>query len=133
MFLKEVIMLYANPIGKVKYYFYRVEFQMRGSPHTHCLFWIEDASKLSDDTDDKVVEFIDRYVSCELPAKEEDEEMNKITSNVQMHSRRHSKSCKKKGTECRFNFPKPPSDRTFVIRHQPNDDDDSKKNLMIWK
>ena len=44
-----------------------------------------------------------------------------------MHSRRHSKSCKKKGTECRFNFPRPPSDRTFVIRHQPNLDDDSKK------
>ena len=129
VFLKEVIMSDANPIGKVKDYFYRVEFQMRGSPHTHCLFWIEDAPKLSDDSDDKVVEFIDRYVSCELPAKEEDEEMNEIISNVQMHTRRHSKSCKKKGTECRFNFPKPPSDRTFVIRHQPNDDDDSKKKL----
>ena len=66
----------ANPIGKVKDYFYTVEFQMRGSPYTHCLFWIEDAPKLSDDNDDKVVEFIDRYVSCKLPAKEEDEEMN---------------------------------------------------------
>ena len=124
MFLKEVIMSEANPIGKVKDYFYRVEFQMRGSPHTHCLFWIEDAPTLSDNDDDKVVQFIDRYVSCKLPAKEDDEELNEIISNVQMHSRRHSKSCKKKGTECRFNFPRPPSERTFVIRHEPTCTDD---------
>ena len=44
VFLKEVIMSDANPIGKVNDYFYRVEFQMRGSPHTHCLFWIEECS-----------------------------------------------------------------------------------------
>ena len=42
-FLKDVIMSKAKPIGKVKDYFYRVEFQQRGSPHTHCLFWIENA------------------------------------------------------------------------------------------
>ena len=107
VFLKDVILSDANPIGKVKDYFYRVEFQLRGSPHTHCLFWIEDAPVLNDDTDDKVVEFIDKYVSCNLPAKEVDDELNEIISNVQMHSRKHSKSCKKKGTECRFNFPRP--------------------------
>ena len=126
-FLKNVILSDANPIGKVKDYFYRVEFQLRGSPHTHCLFWIEDAPVLNDDTDDKVVEFIDKYVSCNLPAKEVDDELNEIIANVQMHSRKHSKSCKKKGTECRFNFPRPPSERTFVIRREPIDEDEENR------
>ena len=126
LFLKDIILSDANPIGKVKDYFYRVEFQLRGSPHTHCLFWIEDAPVLNDDTDDKVVEFIDKYISCNLPAKEVDDELNEI-SNVQMHSRKHSKSCKKKGTECRFNFPRPPSERTFVIRREPIDEDEENR------
>ena len=43
-----------------------------------------------------------------------------------MHSRKRSKSCKKKGTECRFNFPRPPSERTFVIRREPIDEDEEK-------
>ncbi|XP_038063129.1 uncharacterized protein LOC119733831 [Patiria miniata] len=121
-FLKDVILSPANPVGKVKDYFYRVEFQQRGSPHTHCLFWIENAPRIEVDTDDEVVTFIDRYVSCKLPSKEEHEELNDIVSHVQLHSRKHSKSCKKKGTECRFNFPRPPSVRTFISKPDPSAD-----------
>ncbi|XP_071788473.1 uncharacterized protein [Asterias amurensis] len=123
-FLKDVIMSRAAPIRKVKDYFYRVEFQQRGSPHTHCLFWIEDAPKLNTDSDDKVAEFVDKYVSCALPSKQSDEELNEIVSSVQQHSKRHSKSCKKKGTNCRFNFPRPPSMRTFVANPVAIENDD---------
>lgn len=53
----------AKPIGKIKdYFYYRIEFQQRGSPHVHCLFWVEDAPKLNDhdaDNDPVVAEFID--------------------------------------------------------------------------
>ena len=121
-FLKDVIMSRAEPIGKVKDYFYRVEFQQRGSPHTHGLFWIENAPKLGCDDDADVAKFIDTYVSCKLPSVEEDEELNDIVSHVQQHSRKHSKSCKKKGTDCRFNYPRPPSERTFITEPEPIDD-----------
>ncbi len=123
-FLKDVIMSSAAPIGKVKDYFYRVEFQQRGSPHTHCLFWIEGAPKLSTSIDNEVAEFVDKYVSCALPSKQSDEELNDIVTSVQQHSKRHSKSCKKKNTDCRFNFPRPPSMRTFVANPVPMDIDD---------
>ena len=33
----------SNPIGKIIDYFYRVEFQQRGSPHIHSLLWVQDA------------------------------------------------------------------------------------------
>nr|XP_043868972.1 uncharacterized protein LOC122758736 [Solea senegalensis] len=113
-FLREVLMSPSNPIGKIKDYFYRVEFQQRGSPHVHCLFWIENAPLIDKNTDEEVVEFIDKYVTCELPS--DDDTLLDIVSSVQMHSKRHSKTCKKKNTVCRFNFPRPASAQTFISR-----------------
>ena len=42
-FLNTILKGDCEPIGKVKDYFYRVEFQQRGSPHIHMLVWIENA------------------------------------------------------------------------------------------
>uniref|UniRef100_A0A671UFX1 ATP-dependent DNA helicase n=1 Tax=Sparus aurata TaxID=8175 RepID=A0A671UFX1_SPAAU len=113
-FLKEVLMSSCHPIGKIKDYFYRVEFQQRGSPHVHCLFWIENAPIIDKNTDEEVIDFIDQYVTCELPAQ--DDTLLDIVTSVQQHSKQHSKSCKKNKTVCRFNFPKPPSAKTFISR-----------------
>nr|XP_055041698.1 LOW QUALITY PROTEIN: uncharacterized protein LOC129429201 [Misgurnus anguillicaudatus] len=127
-FLKHVIMSPAEPIGKIKDYFYRVEFQQRGSPHVHCLFWVENAPKLNDDdeaNDPVVVDFIDTYITCETPA-EQDIELFETVNSVQKHSTRHSKTCRKKNTVCRFNFPRPPSSRTFITR--ASNADESKGN-----
>uniref|UniRef100_A0A8P4K4J2 ATP-dependent DNA helicase n=1 Tax=Dicentrarchus labrax TaxID=13489 RepID=A0A8P4K4J2_DICLA len=123
-FLKEVLMSPSNPIGKVIDYFYRVEFQQRGSPHVHCLFWIENAPIIDKNTDEEVIQFIDNYVTCELPAQ--DETLLDIVSSVQKHSKRHSKTCKKNRTVCRFNFPKPPSARTFISRPPIEDEEEDK-------
>ena len=40
-FIKIVLKSTHNPIGVIKDYFYRVEFQQRGSPHIHLIAWIE--------------------------------------------------------------------------------------------
>ncbi|TKS65620.1 ATP-dependent DNA helicase PIF1 [Collichthys lucidus] len=119
-FLREVLMSPANPIGKIKDYFYRVEFQQRGSPHVHCLFWIENAPIIDKNTDAEVIQFIDRYVTCELPSN--DEELLDTVTSVQQHSKRHAKTCKKGKTVCRFNFPRPPSARTFISRCLTHED-----------
>ncbi|KAK6168715.1 hypothetical protein SNE40_019901 [Patella caerulea] len=115
-FLKNFIMSKAEPIGKVKDYFYRIEYQMRGSCHVHGLLWIEDAPVLGRDPDSKVVEFVDKYITCKMPNISDDPQLHEIVSSVQTHSKKHSKSCRKKNTVCRFNFPRPPSEETFVCR-----------------
>ncbi|XP_062569279.1 uncharacterized protein LOC134231343 [Saccostrea cucullata] len=114
VFQKDVIFSPSEPIGKVSDFFQRVEFQQRGSPHMHCLYWIENAPKLNEDGEDAVCNFINKYVSCAVPSEEEDLELRNIVLAVQQHSKNHSKSCRKKGTECRFNFPRPPSVSTFI-------------------
>ncbi|XP_073723480.1 LOW QUALITY PROTEIN: uncharacterized protein [Misgurnus anguillicaudatus] len=134
-FLKDVIMSPAQPIGKVIDYFYRVEFQQRGSPHVHCLFWVENAPKLNEDNEDNdalVAAFVDRYITCEIPS-EDDSELYETVNSVQKHSIRHSKTCRKKNTVCRFNFPRPPSGRTFISRAylgQCNDENETASAVL---
>ncbi len=123
-FLRDVIMSSAQPIGKIIDYFYRVEFQQRGSPHVHCLFWVENAPKLNEDNEDNdalVASFVDHYITCETP-REDETELFETVNGVQKHSVRHSKTCRKKRTVCRFNFPRPPSSRTFITRGGSRDD-----------
>lgn len=54
VFHKEVILSPAEPIGKVVDFFQRVEFQQRGSPHMHCLYWIENAPNIDSDGEEVV-------------------------------------------------------------------------------
>nr|DAA01286.1 TPA_exp: replicase/helicase/endonuclease [Danio rerio] len=114
--MRDLIMSPAQPIGEVIDFFYRVEFQQRGSPHIHCLFWVKDAPEFETDQDQVVCDFIDKYISCKLPDPNRDSELHKIVTEVQMHSRNHSKSCKKYKKHCRFGFPKPPIKRTMITR-----------------
>ncbi|XP_062580569.1 uncharacterized protein LOC134242498 [Saccostrea cucullata] len=114
IFHKEVILSPCEPIGKVVDFFQRVEFQQRGSPHMHCLYWVANAPNIDTDGEEVVCNFVDRYVTCGIPSEIDDAELRKSVLDVQQHSKNHSKSCKKKGTNCRFNFPRPPSQRTFI-------------------
>ena len=80
---------------------------------TSCeLFVIENAPQIDVNTDEEVVQFIDGYVTCELPS--EDDGSLDIVKTVQHNSKRHSKSGRKRNTVCRFNFPRPASGRTFI-------------------
>jgi len=43
LFFNNVLLTSLSPLGNMIDYFYRVEFQNRGSPHMHCLFWIQNS------------------------------------------------------------------------------------------
>ena len=99
------------PLGKVEDWFYRVEFQQRGSPHIHMLLWIDGAPKFGVESDEDVTNFIDRVITCSRGAK--DETLSDLVVR-QLHS--HSQSCKKRGQlVCRFNFPQPPIKSTVIL------------------
>ena len=85
-----------------------------------CFLWVQDAPVIDKNTDEEVVAFVDKYVTCDLPTQ--DETLLEIVTSVQTHSKRHSKSCRKKGTVCRFTFPRLPSEETFISRSVGADD-----------
>ena len=109
LFIHDFIKSSCQPIGEVIDFFYCVEFQQRGSPHIHGLFWIKNASEYGRDCDEDIVKFVDSYISC----KADSDDLSELV-NLQRH--KHSKTCKKKGRAiCRFNFPLPPIPRTMIL------------------
>ena len=100
----------ANPIGKIKHHFERTEYQTRLMPHFHCFFWVEDAPIIGRDSEDTILNFIGKYVSCKLPSPNEDPLMFGLVKKYQLH---HCNSyClrkPKKGrgkARCKFSFPR---------------------------
>jgi hypothetical protein len=57
----------VSPLGKIADWFYRVEYQQRGSPHIHMLIWLENAPTFGVDFDSDIVSFIDQIITCEKP------------------------------------------------------------------
>ena len=111
-FIKNVIMSSDKPLGTVKDYWIRVEFQMRGSPHVHSFWWIEGAPQVETvEGRQRASEFIDQYISTTLPDQAADPELYTLVSSLQVH--RHSTTCYKHNrVTCRFNYPRPPCDAT---------------------
>ena len=63
-------------------YFYRVEFQQRGSPHIHGLFWVKQAPQYEKNPNEEIVAFVDEYITCQKP--DSSSEMEDLV-NLQMH------------------------------------------------
>ena len=127
-FLNTVLKSSCEPIGKLLDYFYRVEFQQRGSPHIHMLVWIENAPTLETNSETEIVQFVDKYLTCNTD--------NEKTANlVGLQSHKHSKTCRKKGKPiCRFGFPLPPLPRTMLLYPLEEDVDKyKKKNTELLK
>ena len=110
-FFSKYILSCANLVGKVKEYAIKIEFQERGSPHAHCLLWVDGAPKIDVDSDEEVCLFIDKYISGMIPSDTpESKHMRKMVKEYETHS--HSSYCCHNHS-CRFGFPKAPSFNTW--------------------
>ena len=126
-FITEFLSTESAPLGKVQDYFYRVEYQQRGSPHVHMMIWVENAPRYGVDPKEEAIKFIDTYVTC---AKSDETPEMKDLIKYQTH--RHSHTCrKKKRKQCRFGFPKPPMPHTDIL--EPLEADIDKSELKIHR
>ena len=102
----------AHPLGHITDYVIKIEFQMRGSPHAHCLLWVKDAPKTNQDSDDDVCRFIDKYITAMMPKGvfERENDVN-IMKSLQTHT--PSDYCHRNKL-CHFGFPKPPASKTVI-------------------
>ena len=110
----------AHPLGHITDYVIKIEFQMRGSPHAHCLLWVKDTPKINQDSDDNVCIFIDKYITAMMHKGvfERENDVN-IMKSLQRHT--HSDYCCRNKL-CHFGFPKPPAPKT-VISQEPSKED----------
>ena len=127
---KKIISLLKRKNGvfksfNVKDYYIRVEFQNRGSPHCHGIFWLENAPKyIKNDQEsyDTCVKFIDEFITCknDLTHKYIASQFHKHTFTCHKNDpkKKFSKSAQ---TKCRFHFPRCPLPRTYIL--EPLEDD----------
>ena len=129
-FLRHFLMSSAAPLGKIADWFYRVEYQQRGSPHIQMLIWLESAPVYGCDDDEDVTSFIDEIITCKKT--DSDPELQFLV-NRQIH--RHCQTCRKKSkAECRFNFPQPPMKSTSILCPLDNmSDTDIQKHKDNWR
>ena len=119
-FFTTVLMSPNGPLGEIETYFYRIEFQMRGSPHAHCLIWIKNGPNVDSAPIPQLVNFFSKYISVSIPDPEDDKLLNNLVPHLQKH--KHSVTCKKNKKDiCRFHFPKPPSNEN-IISAPPEDE-----------
>ena len=91
-FFSQYILSDAHPIGNVTDYVIKIEFQMRGSPHAHCLLWVRDAPRINEDTDEVVCEFIDKYISASPPVIT-DQNIHDVTLRQTLQKHIHAENC----------------------------------------
>ena len=143
-FLKHIILAKDSPLP-IKFYNYRVEFQLRGAGHVHGVLWLDfDAlqddfktiksafhhlrfnKKLTPQAEAILTKFTDDFITCSL-----DTEIKEIVQKVQTHS--HSNSCRKYNTTCRFDYPKFPTDKTIVAHKLERSDFKTEQEYMEMK
>jgi len=111
----KVLLSGMHPIGEILNYDVRDEFQMRGVQHIHAVIHVKDAPKIDVDSDDAVVAFIDKYITCSLPPDNERPKLFHLVNTRQRH--RCNATCRKKaGIKCRFYYPCPPTRKTIIVR-----------------
>ena len=65
---------------------------------------------LTDEDIENLVKFVDTFVTVDL----DDPDVKGIVNEVNTHH--HTKACRKKGTTCRFNYPRLPSTETVIAK-----------------
>lgn len=115
--LRELLKCLKNGVFgpyELTHYYWRIEFQHRGSPHAHGIYWLKGAPLL--DTvnfanNREVENFIDQFITTihchHLPSLQP-------FMRYQIHTHRPA-YCDRGDMKCRFNFPHPPLPATKIL------------------
>ncbi|CAG7723295.1 unnamed protein product [Allacma fusca] len=122
-------------------FYWRVEFQHRGSPHIHMLIFLKNSPKLDDEDPSsyqRCEEFIHQFITCE-----NDEDLARYQIHHHTHScrrfrrtkerkaaRPRNRRCKLNSNEtCRFNYPIPPMRSCKILK--PHEDLDNQTTIEL--
>ena len=113
-FLK--VILKVQFMGIVDHFYWKKEYQNRETPHYHVLLWIRDTTVIDRDDPDKVLDWIQKRITCYIPHEDSSPEFHRLVTRYQLHKcskycRRH-KRCGKTTfiTRCKFGFSRPVCD-----------------------
>ena len=89
---------------------------------------LKNAEKLEKEDTDCLANFVDSFITVSTCNKKVGDDIAKTVKEVNQH--RHSKTCRKYGGHCRFNYPRPPSPHTIIVQPATGDSAAKKKKLL---
>jgi hypothetical protein len=115
-------------LGKISAFLWRIEYQKRGLPHAHILFW--------SDFDTEDIHAVESVVNVRYPKDSpflEHEGMvsdfRTLIDRYQIHH--HSKRCQLPDGQCRFGYPQEVSARTRIRHHNYHFARDSEETNIV--
>ena len=84
--------------------------------------------KLTEDDIAVLVKFFDFFTTVSIHDRTVGKDVAKIAQEVNRHH--HSKTCRKRGTRCRFNYPKPLSPYTIIAKPIEGKSPEAKKEIL---
>ena len=88
------VIIKGQALGKVDHFYWKKEYQSRGAPHYHILVWIEGAPVIGKDSEEEVLQWIRKRITCRIPNEDTNPELHRLVKKFQLH--RCSKYCKRK-------------------------------------
>lgn len=103
----------------VTHFYWRIEYQQRGSPHVHALLWVKDPPKfdIKKNNYTELVDFIDKHISC---GDISDYNYNVYAPYMSLQKHNHTFTCFKSKKDklnkiCRFHIPFLPMKETTIL------------------
>lgn len=123
---------------RIAHFYYRIEFQHRGSPHVHMMVWLTNAPQYdpSDDScEERIADFIDSIVTTSV----DEADLEGIEEYIKYQYHKCTSSCKRiihGKKKCRFNAPFAPMDKTRILHPVPENEqlsvEETKKEIQCW-
>ncbi|KAK3930898.1 ATP-dependent DNA helicase, partial [Frankliniella fusca] len=142
LLLKKYLRFSVNgPMGEhfMLDWFFRIEFQQRGSPHVHCLLWLNNCVVDPLKDKDSAIQLIDRLITCDSSNPVAVKNQHKHTSTCFKNKLAKQQFAKKQLSihechkYCRFGAPFWPTNQTRIVLPLYEEEDERKvKTDVDW-
>ncbi|CAD5224183.1 unnamed protein product [Bursaphelenchus xylophilus] len=111
-----------GPLGAIRHYYLKFEFQKCGALHVHILLWVDGFPSLTASNEPYIRSYINQHITCELPI--DDLHLISLVRQHLLHEPSHNATCWRLDQfghgYCRFKFPQPVCQ---TLRLDYNEDD----------
>ena len=74
------VLLKGAVLGQVDHFYWKKEYQARGSPHYHVLLWIRNVPVVGQDEPDQILAWLQARITCHIPDVKSDPDLHRLVT-----------------------------------------------------
>ena len=76
------VILKGAVLSQVDHFYWKKEYQARGSLHYHVLLWIRDAPVIGQDDPDEILGWLQARITCHIPDVKSDPDLHRLVTSI---------------------------------------------------